>query len=119
MTMRTEFETCIQACLQCADACDQCIHGCLAEKVPASMARCIKLDRECAETCRRAAAFLARADEVTEQYARRLCALCAEICEACAAECRQHKMAHCQACADACDACAEACRALIVAPQQA
>ncbi|WP_240040798.1 four-helix bundle copper-binding protein [Pseudocnuella soli] len=42
--------------------------------------------------------------------AKELCRLCADACEACAAECGQHQHDHCQQCAQACRACAEECR---------
>ena len=70
------------------------------------MADCIRLDNDCAESCWTAAAFMSR----SSQFAQEICRVCAEICEACGAECRKHKMDHCQKCADACEACAEECR---------
>jgi hypothetical protein len=38
--------------------------------------------------------------------------LCADVCEACAAECGKHAdhHAHCKACAEACSRCAAECR---------
>ncbi len=70
------------------------------------MVRCIALDIDCAAICRVAAGFMARDSE----NAPALCGLCAEICEACGAECRKFDMEHCKACADACRHCAEECR---------
>ena len=75
------------------------------------MAKCIQLDRYCADICRMAAAFMARADGVGgEQYAREICGLCARICEECGAECAKHEAEHCQRCAEACRKCAEECK---------
>lgn len=76
------------------------------------MAKCIQLDRYCADICRMAAAWMARVDGHTRQLVDRLCTLCAETCEMCAAECRKHDMDHCQRCADACTECARLCRAM-------
>jgi len=42
---------CIDASLICAVTCQQCASACLREENVAMMARCIELDRECAEAC--------------------------------------------------------------------
>ena len=97
---------CAEACNACADACDNCTSSCLKEQHVAAMARCIQLTIDCAALCRLAASFAAR-DSI---YAKELCALCASICDACAAECGQHDHDHCQACAAACKRCADECR---------
>lgn len=70
------------------------------------MARCIELDRSCADICALASRELARGSD----FATRLCALCADICQACGDECAQHHEDHCQQCARACFHCAEECR---------
>lgn len=77
------YTTCIEACNSCADACDHCATACLAEANPKPMARCIALDMDCAAICRMAAGFMARDSE----FAESLCTLCAEICDACGAQC--------------------------------
>lgn len=100
--------SCIQACNACALACEQCAAACLGEHDVAAMAECIRLDRDCADLCRLAAAFMARGSD----QAAALCQLCAQACEACAAECIRHPHAHCQQCAQACQRCAEECRSM-------
>jgi hypothetical protein len=100
------FQSCLEACLRCAQACEHCASSCLAERDVARMAQCVRLDRDCAEACWAAAAFMSR----NSQFAGDLCRLCAEICDACGAECRKHSAGHCQQCAEACLACAEECR---------
>lgn len=70
------------------------------------MARCIRLDIDCSAICRLAAGYMAR----DSTFARQICGICADICEACGAECARHSMAHCQECAEACSRCAEECR---------
>ncbi|WP_407924129.1 four-helix bundle copper-binding protein [Piscinibacter terrae] len=70
------------------------------------MARCSALDIECAAICQLAAASMARGGE----FASAICAVCADICEACGDECAKHSMAHCQDCAKACQRCAQECR---------
>ncbi len=100
------LENCIAACIRCAQACEDCADSCLSELDCAAMSECIRLDRDCSQMCWQAAAFMSRGS----QFALDFCRLCAEVCEACGAECRKHGHGHCQRCADACDSCAEECR---------
>lgn len=100
-----EHQVCIEACVRCAEECDHCADACLSESDVASMAECIRLDRDCAEVCWLAAAYMSRGS----QFANSLCLLCAEICEICASECEKHEAEHCQRCAEACRKCAEEC----------
>src|SRR5207244_8399177 len=93
------------------DACDYCASACLAEDDVEMMAECIRLDLDCAAICRVAAAYMAR----ESRYAGKICDLCADICEACGAECARHSQAHCQACAKACRLCADECRRMATA----
>jgi len=110
-----KFATCIDACLECANECEHCATACLNEKDVAHMAKCIEIERYCADLCRMSAAFMARSSEATEHYAKELCALCAHVCEDCAKECDKHSdMEHCKACAEACRECAKACKEMSV-----
>ncbi|MDD7886591.1 four-helix bundle copper-binding protein [Flavivirga sp. 57AJ16] len=43
-------------------------------------------------------------------FVKKYCRLCAEICEWCAAQCKQHDHEHCKVCAASCMACAQECR---------
>lgn len=101
-----QFRDCIDACNECAVACQHCAAACLQEPDVKSMARCIALDIECADICRLAASSMARDDE----HAPAICAVCAEICEACGDECAKHPMDHCRECAQVCKRCAAECR---------
>ena len=102
-----QFKSCIEACNACAEACDHCAASCLKEPDVKAMARCIALDIDCAEICRLAAGYMSRASECAPD----ICALCAEVCDACGDECAKHpKMEHCRQCAEACRRCAEECR---------
>src|SRR5574343_220500 len=103
------FVTCIQACYECAKACHHCAASCLQEPDIKAMARCIALDRDCAQVCELAAALIGRSSSSSVQVGR----ICAELCEACGPECARHAMAHCQECAQACSRCAQACRTLV------
>ncbi len=70
------------------------------------MARCIQLDMECASICYASAQLMSLGSD----KAMAVCRICAEICEACAAECKNHQTEHCQECARACEQCAQECR---------
>src|SRR3546814_20830659 len=47
-----KFQSCIDACYACATECDHCAASCLGEQDVKAMARCIKLDMDCAQICR-------------------------------------------------------------------
>lgn len=101
-----EWKTCIDTCLQCAAVCNHCASSCTKEEDVTMMARCIELDMQCATICYAAAQLMSMGSE----QARSVCAICAEICEACGNECANHQNKHCQECAAICKACAEECR---------
>lgn len=101
-----KYASCIEACVKCAQECEHCANACLGEPDVGKMAECIRLDRDCAEACWTAAAWMSR----DSRFASDLCRLCAEVCEACGSECEKHEEEHCQRCAEACKRCAEECR---------
>lgn len=73
------------------------------------MTKCIQLDMECAAICYSAAQLMSLGSSKAEE----VCRICADICNACAAECEKHKhMEHCAECAKACHECAEQCMAM-------
>src|SRR3569833_3141101 len=57
------YESCIEACHDCAVACEHCATECLKESDVKMMARCIALDRSCADICALAEREMARASE--------------------------------------------------------
>ena len=97
----------IQKLLNCALSCEICATGCLKEEDVKMMARCINLDRDCADICIQAARLLKRDSEIGHQYLL----ICEEICRMCAAECGKYAHEHCKQCAQACKDCADACHA--------
>ncbi len=101
-----KYATCIEACVACAQECEHCADACLSNQNVKKMGECIRLDRDCAEICWVAAAYMSR----DSRFANDICRLCAEICAACGAECEKHPANHCQRCAEACHRCAEECR---------
>ena len=100
------YQACIEACLHCAAICNHCASSCTQEPDVKMMARCIQLDMECAAICYASAQLMSLGSE----QAKKVCSICADICEACGKECGQHDTEHCAECADACLKCAEECR---------
>ena len=101
-----KYQSCIDACYRCATACDHCAVSCLEESNVSKMADCIRMDLDCADVCRFAAAAMARGSD----FAAQICNLCAEICEKCAEICDQYEHQHCKDWANECRRCAEECR---------
>jgi hypothetical protein len=99
-------KSCIELFFRCAQECENFADACLHEYDVAMMSKCIRLDNDCAEICWSAAAFMSRGSKFIPE----ICRLCAELCEACGAECAKHKAPHCQLCATACQECAAECR---------
>lgn len=96
---------------ECIMECNHCISACLIEPdVKIMLAKCIKLNFDCAEICGLAVSFLTRDSEHSEQ----LLNACANICEACATECEKFsRMEHCKRCAEICRKCADACHQMV------
>ena len=80
-----DYSACIQACIDCALACEKCSTACLLEKDVTPMSKCILHDRDCADVCRLAAVLMVR----DATHAPQFCALCAEFCDACGEECAE------------------------------
>jgi hypothetical protein len=91
---------------ECKAACNNCLTSCLDEKDVKMMAKCIKLDLDCAKICEITADFISRQSD----HAQHLIKECIEICTKCAQECVKYDMEHCQRCAVACKKCAEVCK---------
>lgn len=104
--MNLKYGSCIEACRQCATACNLCFGACLKEEDAGDLSRCMALDIDCAQACQMAAAAMERDSELAPQ----VCSLCADICQACEDECARHPMEHCRSCAEACGRCAYECR---------
>ena len=69
-----KFEECIRACLACAIACNHCASECLGEEEVKHLAKCIRLDLECAAICRAAGELMS----LGSSYSVDLCRLCAQ-----------------------------------------
>jgi hypothetical protein len=99
----------IEALNKCAAECNHCFAACLDEENVQMLTNCIKLDIDCAQLCTLTASLLARGSE----HGLHLLKECAELCDACAAECEKHSShhEHCKNCAVACSDCADICQA--------
>lgn len=102
------YHACLEACVECLVACEMCSDACLDEENVRMLARCIRLDRDCAEACAAAVRAMARGGPLAQE----VCRMCAVACDACAEECERHAQHHdhCRICAEACRRCAEECR---------
>jgi hypothetical protein len=99
----------IQQLIDCAFACENCASSCLDELMNVSiMARCIELDRDCAEICLQAAKLLKRDSEISHHFL----SVCGEMCRLCGEECAKYEHDHCKKCAEECMKCADACNAV-------
>jgi hypothetical protein len=70
------------------------------------MAKCIQLDMECSALCIATAQLMS----LGSKHAKIICRYCAELCEACSNECKNHQTDHCKECSEICKQCAEECR---------
>ena len=102
------YSTCLGATVECLIACEMCSDACLDEHDVKMMARCIRLDRDCADACAAAVRAMARGGPLV----REVCRVCADACRACAEECERHaaRHEHCRICAEACRRCEAECR---------
>lgn len=98
-----QYQTCIEACMQCAVACERCCDAPRPGPGVSDPSECMRLD--CAQVCRVAATLMSRGSS----FVREVCRVCATICQACADEYAQHDHESCQHCAEACRRCAEEC----------
>lgn len=95
----------IKELIDCALACEACAKESLDDQDITLMARCIELDRDCADICFQAVRLLQRDSELAHQYL----VICEEACRLCAEECSKHDHDHCRRCAKACQKCEAAC----------
>jgi hypothetical protein len=102
----TKWQSCIDAGMRCAGACEYCATSDLRESNLKSMVSCAQINRECAAICWTAASLMSMDGHFAKQY----CDFCATVCNACADECERHEADHCKKCAYQCRQCADECR---------
>lgn len=99
------MQSCIDACNNCHQICLQtAMNLCLKTGGKHVEAEHFRLLMSCAEICQTSANFQLS----NSSFSHRLCAVCAEVCEACAADCR--RIGDMDECVRACENCAESCR---------
>jgi hypothetical protein len=83
----------------------------LKEPIADEFSRCVRLNLNCADLCRAAAALGSRSRDSGDEMLLRTLELCAHACRACAAECERYKTSHsgCRSSALECRKCYEAC----------
>jgi hypothetical protein len=102
----SEYAHGIEACMKCAQACEECFTACLHDTDIQARANMLKLLNDCSEMCFQTVQFMAR----NSTFSKALQAVCVQICEACAMECEKFNDMHSQECAKVCRQCADACR---------
>lgn len=105
--MSEEIRRCIQDCVECANICEQTLAYCLEMGGRHAEPEHIRLLRDCVESCAMSASMMGRGS----RFAGAHCALCADVCRACAESCgRFGPDEQMEACAEACRKCEESCR---------
>lgn len=109
----------IDSCLECVQACTSCADACLGEDDPKALARCIRLDLDCADVCDSTAKVMSRQTAFEPEMARAAVEACARATRLCGDECETHardmNMEHCRVCMEACRRCEEACNSVLSA----
>lgn len=108
-TVPEAMKACIESCVTCAAVCEQTERYCLEKGGDHANAPHIRLLQDCIEICNTAAHFMLRG---SQRYAV-TCRTCADICEACAADCE--KMWDddvMRQCAEVCRTCAASCHTM-------
>jgi hypothetical protein len=103
---------CIEACNVCEFACLSCAEASLAEVSLAKLGRCVRLALDCAEICLATRTLVSEALLCAPRLVQAQLEICARLCAACEAECRQQGAAHDYfgVCARACARCESLCR---------
>lgn len=101
----------------CANTCSQCADACLSEDDIAPLAKCIRLNLDCADLCTATAAVLSRQTEYDANVTRPALQACIAVCRSCGDECEAHAshMEHCRICAEVCRSCEQSCQELLAA----
>jgi hypothetical protein len=101
------LNSCIEACRRCADQCDSLCKSEQRQSVHSSL--CLPLANNCSQFCRTTAGFMERGS----RFVREIAGLCAEICDACIAECEAEHNQIVEQCVASCRNCANECRRVL------
>jgi hypothetical protein len=110
-TTNEALARCIEECFACAMTCTSCADACLAEKDLQELARCIRLNLDCADVCDATGRMVTRQTSPEPRLTLSMLDACALACRLCAEECERHAghHEHCRVCAEACRRCEQAC----------
>ncbi len=78
---------CIEACFGCAQACAAYADACLGEEDIQMLARCIRLDLDCADVCNATGKILSRRVAFEPEMVGATLRACAEACRRCESAC--------------------------------
>lgn len=103
---------CIEACFDCEQSCIACADACLGEDMVQHLTQCIRLNLDCADTCRAAGSMATRRTGSNETTLRAMLEACGLACRNCGNECDRHAQQHqhCAICAQACRECERLCQ---------
>ena len=105
--MGQQMQNCIEACMTCHAVCVETVQHCLKMGGKHAEPAHIRMLLDCQDICQTSADFMLRGSEMHQ----RTCGVCAEVCEACAADCAKFTDdSMMQRCAEACRMCAEECK---------
>ncbi len=106
--MIKKYTESMELLMNCAATCENCVSVSINDGKPLS---CYPICLDCADVC----ILLFRLEAHNSSFLNQVRKLCAEICDACAAECEKHADYHpqCKACMYSCRECAEKCRAML------
>ncbi|TGN19663.1 four-helix bundle copper-binding protein [Leptospira idonii] len=103
----SKYAKALMSAIHCKLAAEVCLGHCITElgNGDKSLGACAKSTREVIAACE---AFISLASQESA-FTKKSAALCLEICEACAKECKKHADHHkvCKECLDSCLACAK------------
>ena len=100
-----DMQAYIEACSRCHQVCLQtAMNFCLSQGGKHVEASHFRLMMNCAMICETSANFMLSGSD----YHQRICGVCAEICEACAADCEG--LGDMDECVETCRSCAASCR---------
>lgn len=107
----------IEMLVDCANTCVQCADACLSEELSSDLAKCIRLNMDCADICATTSRVVSRQTEYDANVTRPLLEACIAACRSCGDECGGHAdhMEHCRICSEQCRTCEQACNELLAA----
>ncbi len=107
----------IETCLECTQAGTACSDADLGEQMVADLAKCARLNLDCADMCETTARVLTRQTGYDRDMTRAVVQACAQACRVSGDECDRHARMHehCRVCAEVCRRCQRVCEEVLAA----